>query len=240
MWHNPMMEGLDGTPRWQVLLLLLIFVAACGDSGPTTTPSPGSRPEQHSEPKSSITGRIVSIADGDTARLLTPDKRQVKIRLVHIDAPEKAQAYGKRSRQTLAAYIFKKDVTVKVFGTDKYKRTLGEIFVGDKSINLAMVRDGMAWHYKKYSQHENYAQAESQARAAKRGLWADEKPMAPWDWRRGGKKQQRPKHPGSGKYWINAGSNSRHNAKCEWFGRTSKGYYTDDRTVGKPCGGCGG
>ena len=74
---------------------------------------------------------------------------------------------------------------VKVYddGRDKYGRTLGRIEVEGQDVNRQMVKDGLAWHYVKYDRSATLAAAEREARAAKRGLWADAAPVPPWEWR---------------------------------------------------------
>ena len=92
----------------------------------------------------SLTGRVVSVADGDTVTILTPGRQQVKIRLGQIDAPEKAQPFGQRSKQSLSDLIFGKEVRVQVETTDRYGRTVGRIFQDNLDINLEQVKRGMA------------------------------------------------------------------------------------------------
>ena len=41
-----------------------------------------------------LEGKVISVTDGDTIRILTPEREQIKIRLYGIDAPEKKQPYG--------------------------------------------------------------------------------------------------------------------------------------------------
>jgi len=136
-----------------------------------------------------LSGKVVSVADGDTITILTPDKEQVKIRLVEIDAPEKDQPYGQNSKKSLSDMVFGKAVTVEWDKTDKYKRTLGRVFVGDTDVNLQQVKNGAAWAYTQYLTDERIKDAEVEARAAKVGLWAlqDDQIMPPWQWRHGGK-----------------------------------------------------
>jgi endonuclease YncB( thermonuclease family) len=136
-------------------------------------------------------GKIVGISDGDTVTLLDVNKRQYKIRLTGIDAPEKKMPFGQRSKEHLSDLIFNMDVQVETDKLDRYGRTLGKIFFDRKDINLAMVNAGLAWHYKKY-QHEQsasdrllYSYAEEQARLRHIGLWHDASPTPPWDWRKG-------------------------------------------------------
>jgi micrococcal nuclease len=133
-----------------------------------------------------LSGKVVSVADGDTITILTPEKEQVKIRLVEIDAPEKDQAYGQDSKKALSDLVFMKDVSVEWDKTDKYKRTLGRVFVGDTDVNLQQVKNGAAWAYTQYLTDERIKQAENEARAAKAGLWAlqADQIMPPWEWRR--------------------------------------------------------
>jgi endonuclease YncB( thermonuclease family) len=135
------------------------------------------------------TGLVVGIADGDTLTLLDADHVQHKIRLAGIDAPEKRQAFGNRSKQNLADLVFRKQVTVEWNKFDRYGRVIGKVLSGSEDVCLAQVRAGLAWHYKAYegeqseTDRKRYAQAELEARASKRGLWRDADPTPPWDFR---------------------------------------------------------
>ena len=130
-----------------------------------------------------LLGRVTAVHDGDTLTLLV-GTTQHKIRLNGIDAPELGQAYGTRARQFLSALVFGKTVTVRVVDVDHYGREVGDVYVGGVLANAELVRAGMAWHYKQYSKDATLAELEMQARAEKRGLWADPKAMAPWNYRR--------------------------------------------------------
>ncbi len=138
-----------------------------------------------------LSGKVVVVADGDTITILTPEKEQVKIRLVEIDAPEKDQPYGQKSKQSLSDLVFGKDVSVEWDKTDKYKRTLGRVFVGDTDANLQQVKNGAAWAYTQYLTDDRIKQAETEARNAKVGLWAlqPDQVMPPWEWRQRGKQK---------------------------------------------------
>jgi len=137
-----------------------------------------------------ITGRVIAISDGDTLTILDEFKSQHKIRLAGIDAPEKAQPFGTKSRQALSEYVFSKDVTVLVVDVDRYKRVVGIVTIDDKDINQQLVAEGHAWVYRQYLKNlplgkpEAYAEAEQQAKINKSGLWADKEPIPPWEWRR--------------------------------------------------------
>ena len=138
-----------------------------------------------------IQGRVVGVADGDTVTVLDEHKVQHKVRLAGIDAPEKGMAFGQRSKQHLSALVFGKTVTLEGDKVDRYGRTVAKVLVEGRDANLAQVAAGMAWHYKKYEREQSaedrttYAASEQVAREARRGLWQDSLPVAPWDWRAG-------------------------------------------------------
>lgn len=138
-----------------------------------------------------IIGRVVGVTDGDTVTVLDSGKVQHKIRLAGIDAPEKKQAFGNRSKESLSDLVFNKPVTVDTGKADRYGREVGKIIVNGLDANLEQVKRGFAWHYKAYRREQSandrklYDFAESEARAAKRGLWRDAEPIPPWEWRKG-------------------------------------------------------
>jgi micrococcal nuclease len=135
-------------------------------------------------------GKVVAITDGDTVVCLNGNNEQTKIRLFGIDAPEKKQAFGTKSRQFIADLVFGKIVDVSVVGTDRYGRTIARIFYKGKDAGLLSIQNGFAWHYKKYAPHETiYAEAQEWARENKLGLWVDADPVPPWEFRRS-KKQK--------------------------------------------------
>jgi endonuclease YncB( thermonuclease family) len=138
---------------------------------------------QASYAQSTITGRAIRILDGDTFEILVNDKATYKIRLTDIDAPEKKQDFGTASKQQLATYIFGREVKVVYDKLDRNQRILGHVYCQNEYINLKMVTTGMAWHFKKYSTDATFALAQQQARKAKKGLWIQPNPIAPWDFR---------------------------------------------------------
>ena len=141
-------------------------------------------PALAAKPHYELTGRVVAIADGDTLTVLDDLKAQHKIRLAAIDAPEKGQPFGTKSRENLAAKVFKQAVRVEVIDVDRYKREVGRIYLGDRFINMEMVADGFAWRYPQYDKPGEFTAAEADAREHRRGLWADPNPAPPWEWRR--------------------------------------------------------
>lgn len=129
-----------------------------------------------------LSGKVVSIHDGDTITVLTPNKESIKVRLYGIDAPETKQDFGKASKQHLSSLIAGKIVEVDENGKDRYKRTIGTIYLNGADINAQMVANGYAWAYRKFS--KKYAPQESKAKSQKLGLWQDKEPISPWEWRK--------------------------------------------------------
>lgn len=136
-----------------------------------------------------LIGKVIKVTDGDTVNVLTSDNETHKIRLSGIDAPEKKQAFGNRSKQALADLIDGKTVTVEYNKLDRYQRVIGKITFDGQDVNLRQIKLGLAWHYKKYEKEQDvedrsiYADAEYLAQRDKLGLWLDQNPIAPWDFR---------------------------------------------------------
>jgi endonuclease YncB( thermonuclease family) len=151
-------------------------------------------------PAHSLQVSVIGIADGDTITVLDSNQLQHRVRLAGIDAPEKQQAFGERSRQSLSTRVYRKDVRLEWSKEDKYGRWVARVLLDPPTgcepscaapvdVSLEQIRAGMAWHYKEYEREQSrpdreaYAQAELAARAAQAGLWADPNPVAPWEWR---------------------------------------------------------
>jgi endonuclease YncB( thermonuclease family) len=131
---------------------------------------------------------VIGIADGDTltARCDVPEgKVKVTVRVADIDAPEKAQPWGNRSRQHLAALCFGKEAILAPRTTDRYGRTVARVECDGSDASAEQVRAGMAWVFDRYVTDRGLYTVQDDARASRRGLWGDPAPAAPWDWRRG-------------------------------------------------------
>lgn len=137
-----------------------------------------------------ITGRVVNVTDGDTVTVLDAAKVQHKVRLAGIDAPEKSQAFGQRSRESLEELVADKTVIVETYKKDRYGRSIGKVLVNGRDMNIEQIRHGLAWFYRQYEvelspdDRQSYDRAESEAKDYKKGLWSDRNPVSPWEFRR--------------------------------------------------------
>jgi endonuclease YncB( thermonuclease family) len=148
----------------------------------------------------SFAGRVVGVADGDTITVLDADRKQHKIRVAGIDAPEKKQPFGQKSKASMSDLVFNRDVEIVGDKRDRYGRTVAKVMVADSNCNapdcpktrdvgLIQIMSGLAWWYRKYAREQTppdrvaYESAEALARERRAGLWADSSPVPPWEWR---------------------------------------------------------
>ena len=138
----------------------------------------------------SLSGVVVGVSDGDTLTMLDTRLQQHKVRLAGIDAPEKRQPFGQRSKQSLGLLAYGRPVRIEAGKTDRYGRLIGRVVVDGLDVNREQVRRGFAWHYVAYAREQSasdrdlYADAESSARAERRGLWSVPDPTPPWEFRK--------------------------------------------------------
>ncbi len=172
-----------------------------------------------------LSGKVVSIADGDTITILDDNKKQHKIRLYGIDTPEKSQAFGKAAKKHTSNLVARKRVQVTSYDTDKYGRTVGVVAVDGVNVNRSLIENGFAWQYRRYCKASfcnDWLQLERSARAAKVGLWSDATPVPPWEWRKGKRNSSYSKSDNGG--YVTAGgfhgnvkSHVYHSSSCTWF-----------------------
>lgn len=145
--------------------------------------------------------KVEWVYDGDTIKLRSEGGEVEIIRLWGIDAPEHGQLYFRESRKRLRDRIKKEGIEIRGMGPEKYGRTLGILVgKGGEEINLWMVREGSAWWYKGFCRYaKELREAEIEARKEKKGLWKENKPIAPWNWRHGKKKGERREEMRGGK-----------------------------------------
>lgn len=116
-----------------------------------------------------LRGRVVAVMDGDT--------------LAEIDAPEKGQPFGQRSKQSLSGLCFGREAVIEDRGHDRYGRAIGRVSCGGIDTSAEQVRRGMAWVFDRYAADRTLYAIQDEARAARRGLWSDAAPVPPWEWR---------------------------------------------------------
>jgi endonuclease YncB( thermonuclease family) len=134
--------------------------------------------------KEVISGKVISVADGDTMTILTADKKQIKIRMLGIDAPERGQDFGTVARQQLNNLCYGKTVTVENKGEDQYGRVLGVVYVDGMNVNEYMVRNGLAWYYRHFVNDPRLDSLELLARKDKVNIWSMKKPIPPYEFRK--------------------------------------------------------
>ena len=139
--------------------------------------------------------RVEMINDGDTVTCLDTEGRRVRVRLLGIDAPELDQPKGRESRAALVAKLTGGLVRVEGDARDQHGRLLGTLRLDDRDLNREMVAEGWAWAFTGFAEDSDLIAAESAARRARRGVWADPQPLPPRQWR-----ELHPPHSGPGSY----------------------------------------
>jgi len=133
-----------------------------------------------------IYGKVISVTDGDTITILTPQNKQIKVRLAAIDTPEKGQAFGQKAKDFTSSMVAGKNVSIEQETIDRYGRTVAMVFVNGSNVNEQIVKQGYGWVYRKYCKGafcDDWLKLEKKARETGIGLWADKNPTPPWEWR---------------------------------------------------------
>ncbi len=132
-----------------------------------------------------LIGKVVAVHDGDTFTLQS-GRTLYKIRLAEVDAPERAQVFGKQAHQFTAQMILGRTVRVDVVMVDRYDRRVGTVIVEDgRVLNEELVHAGLAWYYRvSPRKNERLQRLEHDAFAGKLGLWVEKAPLPPWEFRR--------------------------------------------------------
>ncbi|EFA9882185.1 thermonuclease family protein [Escherichia coli] len=166
----------------RILLSVILFLFTAFQSA-NAGGIPGALAGMLSTLNQEIQGKVIRVLDGDTIEVLQ-DKKPVRIRLANIDAPEKKQAFGRWSTNQLKALLAGQSVTVSYTQTDRYGRIIGRVFtMNGTEASRFMVQSGAAWVYERYNVDESLPALQREAQEQKRGLWADPKPVPPWEWR---------------------------------------------------------
>lgn len=152
------------------------------------------------EPIRIIEGMVTKVSDGDTIQVTDNLGTKVKVRFYGMDAPETEKANkrtgavskpgqpsGEEAFQALRQKIDRQRVRLDVMDIDKYRRTVAIVWLGNRNINREMVVDGWAWAYRQYldrAHASEYIIAEEQARKAQKGIWRQNNPQPPWEFRK--------------------------------------------------------
>jgi endonuclease YncB( thermonuclease family) len=133
-----------------------------------------------------LTAKVVGIKDGDTVVVLDSLHYQTTLRLAEVDTPEKSQPFGTKAKQFTSDQVYLKTIKYVVTDTDRYGRSIAMIYYDsdNKYLSAEIIKAGMGWHYKRYSTSITLANFETKAKKDKTGLWVDNNPIAPWEWRR--------------------------------------------------------
>ncbi|HXY32719.1 MAG TPA: thermonuclease family protein [Planctomycetaceae bacterium] len=165
------------------------FVAFCAILSLASFVSAQDRYEEHRERERErerhfLNGRVVQVIDGDTCIIEDRDGRRHRICLYGVDAPENGQPYWKEAREALYRRIYNKEVRFAQVETDSEGRACCNLYLGERPLNVEMVREGFGWHHTEHEPIREFAEAERVARERHLGLWADRHPVEPWKWRK--------------------------------------------------------
>lgn len=131
----------------------------------------------------------ISVADGDSFRM-----NGERYRLQNVDAPELDQmckdaaarewACGRKARDELRRLLTQGPVSCQAITRDRFGRKVAICMANGRDVGETMVRNGWATAYKGRGFSSPYVGAETEARAARRGLWAGSFEQ-PRQWRQG-------------------------------------------------------
>jgi endonuclease YncB( thermonuclease family) len=130
-----------------------------------------------------FTAKVIAVLDGDTV-LIKRTSGLVKIRLAEIDAPEKTQTFGETSKESLSRMVLGKQARVASQVIDQYGRLVAYLSVDGLDVNAEQIRRGMAWEYSNYHGNQALIALQNEAKQTQRGLWAQNNPTPPWEWRK--------------------------------------------------------
>lgn len=125
---------------------------------------------------------VTRVIDGDTYQVLLQGTIQT-VRLMHVDAPELDQYFGKTVKDSVTVLLERQMVQLTIHGKDIYGRVLAEITINGQSLDSLMVTKGWAFFYNKYSNKIVLGEYELAAKRKGLGLWYCANPVPPWQWR---------------------------------------------------------
>ena len=190
-----------------------------------------------------LLGKVEQIMDADTIKLATISGESITVRLNGIDAPEKKQQHGDFALQWLERIDGYK-IRVEFKEPDRYGRILGDVYLGNRWVNLEIALAGIAWHYEKYSNDSRLAAAQEFAKSKKRGIWSADKLIAPWDFRNGVREAtEQPMNVVSIRnsdrtVWITGSGTHFHTATCRHAKNGTEIPFSRASSAYEPCGVC--
>lgn len=131
-----------------------------------------------------VSARVTSVVDGNTIKVLTSDKRKVKVLLYGIDSPELGQRFGNEARKYLEDKLLNRDVSMEIRGRDSFGNYLAIVTLDNRvDIRVELLKEGLAWTAEKdgamdLEPYRTWAQRKG------RGLWQEQNPVPPWTYRR--------------------------------------------------------
>lgn len=178
-------------------VLMILGSGVLSAMAQTPQPSPSttsdetslSLPSKHNAQMELIDGRVIKVVDGDSITVQAKGQVVYAIKLQAVDAPDVGQPFFEEARKSLSKLILNKDVRVVINTTYGENMIIGSLYRNGQDIGLTLIEQGLAWHFKRFAFQQNasarksYSDAQSSASAARIGLWADEKPVAPWEFR---------------------------------------------------------
>lgn len=134
-----------------------------------------------------ISGLVVYVSDGDTFHLKLSTEEKLKVRVADIDCPERTQSYGLEAKAFVINEIMDKEIVIDILKTDRYGRKVARVKYDEKDLSEELIKNGLAWHYKQYSNDSSLENLEKEARQKGEKIWSDKNPTAPWEFRKNNK-----------------------------------------------------
>ncbi|MDO4575930.1 MAG: thermonuclease family protein [Planctomycetia bacterium] len=168
---------------WIIIVTLLVLMHWKNPTWEPMSSPPVPEPAEQTT-SGTLHGIACDVRDGDTFYIQDSSGKKTKIRFQAIDAPERNQPGGLAAQRLLEQLVSGKEVRAEIDKIDAYGRTVCHVFVENMDVEERMLHEGLAWHYKKYNTDPRLSAAEASARAGRRGIWQEEHPVPPWQWRR--------------------------------------------------------
>lgn len=131
-----------------------------------------------------LTGTVISVVDGNTLLIKSPDEETLTVLLYGIDCPELGQSFGTRAKKCLEGILLNREVSVRVIEKDKHGNRYAQVTtdLGDDP-RIQLLREGLAWTLED-SPEPDLEPYRIFAEQKKRGLWKEAAPTPPWIYRR--------------------------------------------------------